>query len=917
MILQGPSAASDTLVLTASSEAAEALLHRGIRAESLFAFKHRLANALDPRASARPTVEAERFIRACIIGTSIEGSAWSARAKIATIVRELQSLDEELEAPKVAAGFGALVREALRRHLDTEGKHDLVRLVHEASPMRLVDLSAREVIVRGVYRFTPADLAFLGALQSSLARASADVAIEVPGASQQRLDFSQSDPFAPLADAAAKALQSPPAFVESAAVLGNAIAAAEAGRIACVGVRDEWGAAEAVVARVRACFRVSKITLNDVVVVVSDLDSVVLPPLLATLATHGIAALDPRGFEKERAEVVWAAERLADLATSSTPRELAEVFASPAIDVGLGAAERRSLLRRLRVTSMVELPSFSSFLRSEEDLLGADRTDELTIAVTRVAEAATRGESVAALSHLWSAFGLARAADRGATSALRKDAAPDPLEARELHVVGREGAFVRALLDAVATYGAALGRIGAAHSAADAASVAREILGLLPHRLAPLPAARAGMLRIATFSEAAGLGAKYVVVADAARDSGRTPRNGAKPWEFAAELWGLVHASRKVAFVVPRFLAGEEATAWEEIATAPREDGETGPLVRLDSAGDVASIAERARVESERERYFLSPKRATSAAVGRLPPNTILSAYVATAPSAEHPTGTGKAMPVTTLESFATCAFRGYAEYVLAARDKPTESLTLDARDEGALLHDLCAEAFESTRDLWALRPRPAAKILDALEAVVAAHLQRTHIGSLRRVELGYARLLARQVLLTSILDDEWDFVHAEQAFGAKDDSSWPALPLPAVSAMLTGRIDRIDVSRDRKSHRVIDYKRGKQDDKLVGVTALQLPLYARVVEGKTHLPVLEGTYWRLVGKDTGQKPIARKTWDTVKESALARAEETFARAREGLIEPRPHLPTTCQNCSASGVCRRPPFAIPELAGDS
>ncbi|MFO0662561.1 MAG: PD-(D/E)XK nuclease family protein [Polyangiaceae bacterium] len=907
MTLESSAARRETLILTASNEVADERLARGERAESLFAFKRRLANALDPGADT--TARAARFVRACILGDELEGSELSPRAKTSTILRELGALETSDEAEEPAMGYAAVVRAALRAQPDRfEPPRSLATKVAQANPNTIRALTARTVVVRGMYAFSSDDLALFRSLSEALSRTSSELLVEVPGSSQQRLDFTEHDPFAPLADVVAKALQGPPTFIEPRGKLGSASLASAEGRITCVSVRDEWGAAEAAVSRVKALFqgqRGSKVALSDVCIVVSDLSSSVLPPLLTLLGDAGIPAQDPRGFERESAEVVWAATRLAELTVSSTPRELAELFASPAVDLGLEPKQRRDLVSRLRATPRVEAPNLEAILRSLEPTLGKPRTDSLVLAVHEVAGAATRQDAASHLVALWSAFGLPQAADRGATTTLRRDTPKDSLEQRELHVVAREGAYLRALLDAVAMYRSVLERVDGATSSAGVAKVVHEIVGLLPVRMAPLPASRAAVLRIASFEEGLALGAPFVIVVDAARDEVAANERTAKPWEFSTRVWGLVHEARNVTFLVPTFLGGAETKPWEEIAEATSRSafslGAAEPAPTKD-------VIDRVRLETERERYFLSPKRVAGPLVGKLPEGSILDNYV----------GDGaRPIPVTTLESFAVCPFRGYAEHVLSARDKPNETLTMDARKEGAWLHELCARVFEQTRELWAKRPRPAEAILDTLNAIVEAELATAPEGSLRRVEHRYAQFVARQVLLVALMDEEWDYALSEQPFGSSAPNSWPALPLGKEGASIGGRIDRVDVSRDRKSYRVIDYKRGKQEDRLVGITALQLPLYADVVSENVHLPVVEGTYWRLVGKDSGPKQVSAKTWANARETARERANETLTRARAGYIDPNPHLPTSCQTCAVAGVCRRPPFAIPELEGDA
>jgi hypothetical protein len=77
--------------------------------------------------------------------------------------------------------------------------------------------------------------------------------------------------------------------------------------------------------------------------------------------------------------------------------------------------------------------------------------------------------------------------------------------------------------------------------------------------------------------------------------------------------------------------------------------------------------------------------------------------------------------------------------------------------------------------------------------------------------------------------DQDWLPADFERSFGQNDQSPL-TIPIGGWNLQLRGQIDRLDLSPDQKSVRIVDYKSGNRRHKLqvdlAGGTALQLPLY-------------------------------------------------------------------------------------------
>ncbi len=271
---------------------------------------------------------------------------------------------------------------------------------------------------------------------------------------------------------------------------------------------------------------------------------------------------------------------------------------------------------------------------------------------------------------------------------------------------------------------------------------------------------------------------------------------------------------------------------WDlRLAVRARQAGDLSPL-----AGLPGSAAIRRGVGAETARWGRRTLTAFDGALGR-------------------PVALPETFAATQLETYATCPFRYFGEQVLGVREieEPEEVETLTPLDRGALIHEIL-EAFLRRLAQDGLLPfRPERR------AEYTRRLRETARSAFRRFEqtgaVGYAfmwRVEQRRILtdletfLALELTDPSDFTPTffETRFGPTRWGTPPPgstphpveVPADGRTLRLTGYIDRIDIDSGGGRARVIDYKTGKahdlrEDDRLEGGTALQLPLYIRAAD--------------------------------------------------------------------------------------
>lgn len=300
-----------------------------------------------------------------------------------------------------------------------------------------------------------------------------------------------------------------------------------------------------------------------------------------------------------------------------------------------------------------------------------------------------------------------------------------------------------------------------------------------------------------------------------------------------------------------------------------------------------ASAEQKRRVGAELERHaFFFAQRAPSEFTGQI---TELSAWL----------GPGqRPLPVTRLERYVDCPFLGFASIVLGATRDEAVTDGLGVRERGVLIHLAVAEALSAIAGL----ERPDDELL-ALSLEAAERALQKHSGSsLRGAALRATRAEVRSLVRWSLEHRDYTFREAEKAFG--DGQAWG--PLELGPYRLSGRIDRIDVSSDGKSARVIDYKSGKPPSRNEE-RALQGWLYARKVAAELGVSQVQSMYLGL----TRRVPQPSEIFNGAPDDALLLERERLAlerlsRLERGYVAAEPSRPKSCAKCDARELCRRP-----------
>jgi RecB family exonuclease len=212
----------------------------------------------------------------------------------------------------------------------------------------------------------------------------------------------------------------------------------------------------------------------------------------------------------------------------------------------------------------------------------------------------------------------------------------------------------------------------------------------------------------------------------------------------------------------------------------------------------------------------------------------------------------GATLSPTTLEAYGSCGFRYFLSSVLRLRGvaEPEEGETIGAAERGTLVHRALERFFRHERERD--RPAPGERWTSAdLEALLVIFEQ--EYERLRRLGRGgldvYAEFDRRGLRadLAAFLEHDGDFREATRAVPAEFELR--LVPTPVGDILLTGFVDRLDLSPDRRSAWVIDYKTGSSrdyektpaDDPFAGGTHLQLPVYVLAAAGAEQV---EALYW-------------------------------------------------------------------------
>jgi ATP-dependent helicase/nuclease subunit B len=290
----------------------------------------------------------------------------------------------------------------------------------------------------------------------------------------------------------------------------------------------------------------------------------------------------------------------------------------------------------------------------------------------------------------------------------------------------------------------------------------------------------------------------------------------------------------------------------------------------------------------------------------------------------------------TSLETYAKCPFKYYAQNVLRLEDLE-EEVNVTAR--GNILHkvlELCFTEWAGKPAIYRDRDRARERALQILSEVIREIPLLTE--KKYQYDLEYEDL--RDMLLL-FLDEELERLataplkplHFEYAFGLQDNPKAPALEIrdgPKV-IRVRGKIDRIDSDAGGKVAAVLDYKRAVkfQSKNLALGISLQLPIYAAYLEKYLGLQCAGAELYSIKDREKkgfyreehaglfGKKPgkgmvLAKQKFDEVIERAMTTI-RTISRDMEQMkIRVFPRDAFDCTNyCPYAAVCRIEKWRLP------
>ncbi len=849
----------------------------------------------------------------------------------------------------------------------------LARVLADASASDLVRAIGAETLrVRSFVGFDAATARVLRVLARALEPIGGGVRVELPSFASPLDALRERDPLEITIDRAGALLGEPPETYLVARRLGDFTGDAppeDPSRVQIAVCESAEAQARAAVLSVMRALA-DGVPVERIAVATPTGDEETLAPLRRLFDEAGVPMYDARGPAPARAGIVAFALEALTVGPRGLPRrDVARILRSTYVD-GRRLSETRGTLAAI-ASALENHPTTPqttarATLRrvAEVGLRDDDARTERLVVVDRVSEvleattgARTRAAHVAAARALFDALGLRVRAVGLARRVLTTDEAPRGVARAELRALAADSHAWEVLQGALARYETAANELDLG-----APCVPEVFEHELRRALEAGPAlpggGRAFAVRVGRLSEVAFEELDHVVVLDA--NDGALPRLDAEEGLVSSELAAALRERdvrrapfgegeraaaqlASLAVLVDRAssvlvahrtedasgaaLAPASFVLWLERAGVPVTRANDAPLsirpvsprehelLLLALAPEYAvrspAVERRAERETLREKWH-DRIDADPSAVAPEEVGSLIGPEVALA--LEQETGGGaRPLSVTALERIANCPFQGFASVVLRAGEELLPEDRPDAREEGTMVHEALRVVFEGTRELLRARPRDAVAIRERAGALLAEHF-RAETAPLRDLAVARLREEVLRVLDVAVADVEWDFDGAEVAFGVEAPGAFSVVD-GATRVALRGTVDRVDVGRERAAVRVIDYKRAVNADVRrdeLGVTRLQIPVYAAEMRAVHGVPAAEGAYVPTQTPEASPRPDLRERLDELLADDGAELRRSIARRvaslRGGAIAPRPTFAVSCDKCDLDGGCRRPRF---------
>ncbi len=285
----------------------------------------------------------------------------------------------------------------------------------------------------------------------------------------------------------------------------------------------------------------------------------------------------------------------------------------------------------------------------------------------------------------------------------------------------------------------------------------------------------------------------------------------------------------------------------------------------------------------------------------------------------------------TRLEQYAKCPYRYFADRILKLKD-PAEDIAV--MQKGNILHYVLQQYFDPRREKV-----PAEAIEKFLQLELEAGFEKypmtwsdPHREALDRRELFEMLFYFLREETERLAGASFKPAYVEYSFGSAPECQSPALEITGEGKTfrMQGRVDRIDVNKERTCAVVVDYKRSarfKSANLELG-TSLQLPLYLLAVRRHLNLAPLGGEIYAVrdrkrsgfycadltapYGKEFSPRvSVPEAEFQEILDRALQFARK-FVKAIEALEIPV--RPRDCESfCPYSAVCRIEKWKLPMI----
>jgi RecB family exonuclease len=268
---------------------------------------------------------------------------------------------------------------------------------------------------------------------------------------------------------------------------------------------------------------------------------------------------------------------------------------------------------------------------------------------------------------------------------------------------------------------------------------------------------------------------------------------------------------------------------------------------------------------------------------------------------------TPRAVSVSAVETYLTCPFKYFAQYVLRLKEERDDEEVMDPKTQGQFVHavfeaffrrwqesghrGITPEHLDAARSLFAEIVEDKVRPLSEAEA----SLERTRLlGSTVAAGLGEVVFRMEAERPVEVVERR-----LEERFGGEFDFTGPEGPRRIA---IKGVVDRIDVLADG-SFRLIDYKLSSAPSK---DRALQLPIYGLCAEQRLKKPLSEAAYIAFRGaRRVTPLFTARSDRGQVLADASRKFVEAVERIERGEFPPTPKDVFLCGFCSFGSVCRK------------